>query len=68
MVRVVEKNDSFIKYEMTQKEIKRCPNVIFDPLHYMNVKDGYPCRCYDKNAKEMKEYGYRWKVKKGYWD
>lgn len=58
------KKDEFVEItELSYNEIRSCPHVIFDPKHFHNNT----CDCYDKNAKVMKTYGYRWNTKKGVW-
>jgi len=43
--------------EIAQSDLMRCPHSILVAEHYR--EDG-SCRCDDKTATEMKEWGYRW--------
>lgn len=52
--RLVETDVRIIK----QSDITRCPHVIMVPEHYR--ADG-TCRCNDREHKEMREWGYRWR-------
>lgn len=49
---------------MKQTVIANCPNFIFLPDHYNT--DG-SCRCYEPDANEMIEYGYKWHENSGVW-
>jgi hypothetical protein len=49
---------------LKHSDIRKCPHVIFMPEHYR--EDG-TCRCDDRTAKVMKEWGYRWSTKKKLW-
>ena len=46
---------------LSQAAIGKCPHFIFMPHHY---RDDESCRCDDKEHKEMKEWGYKWKDKR----
>ena len=59
-----DKQFSADKYVMNYSDINQCPHLIFDPSHY-NV--GAKCDCYNKEAKIMRKWGYKWNDKKGIW-
>lgn len=49
--------------QLKQSKVASCPHFIFDPSHY--TTNG--CRCTDKTAKEMRQWGYKWSVSKQQW-
>jgi hypothetical protein len=44
--------------EITQADVLKCPHVILVADHYR--ADG-TCKCNDPTAKEMAEWGYKWR-------
>ena len=50
--------------EIKQSDIARCPHFIFVSEHY---RDDGTCRCNDKSATVMREWGYRWNAKHKRW-
>jgi len=41
-----------------QSDLRKCPHVIFNPVHY---RDDGTCRCNDPKHTEMREWGYKWR-------
>ena len=63
MPKLIKQDENMKVWELSQSEIKSCPNFMFDPEHYTQNS----CKCYDKNDIIMRTYGYKWNNKKGCW-